>query len=109
MKNSIYQDEQTKIYSFEITQYSISNTIAKFYSIPSETLGAFLIRIAPELDLIIETVKKKELSEELKNWCKENYFCFLSADELFDEIESIATEEQKKYLKSYIERWNSIN
>lgn len=110
MKHSIYQNKEG-IYSFEITKNSISNVISTFYSMPFETLGAFLIRIAPQVDMIIasEIVSKKEeeLSEEFKSWCNTNKFPLLSADELYDEYEEILSDNQKTYIKDFIERWNS--
>ena len=47
-----------------------------------------------------------DLSEELQNWCDDNNFPQMSADELLVEESIKTTPSQKEYLRKFIERWD---
>ena len=50
-----------------------------------------------------------QLSQQYLDWCVENGLPQMSADELLVEETVPKTPEQRKYLVSFIERWDSVS
>lgn len=48
------------------------------------------------------------LELDFKHWCKMNRLPYMSADELLDMGYNVIDDEQRDYLKAFLELWNKV-